>query len=360
MFRKQVNPKTAAVVTIITLAAIQWFYWRNLVYTPPGRPMAGGGGGPAISPIPLTLGSSAVQVENWVGDEAGYRDGSSWEARLAGPNAVAMTRDGTLLVADSRNHCLRAITPGGRVSTLAGGGPDGAGGNALGEAAAARFCYPSGVAVLADGTIIIADTGNHRLCTLKDARVTLLAGGVKGFADGSGAAARFSDPGPLTVDRSGRIWVVDAGNGKLRAVTSAGAVSTPAQAPSEVNDVLGMVLSSTTQTVWGSTDGEAVPMPSNHRTGHCGTAVLLRGGARAFGDVTKHVIYYQTPGKEPILLAGRLNPRGLVIGNLPETGARATFASPAAVAVGPDGTLYVADYDNNQIRRVRLAGSPYQ
>jgi hypothetical protein len=360
MFRKQVNPKFAAIVTLVTLAGVQWFYWRNLVYQRSGGPLRGAGGGPLPPQIPVTLGSEQVIVENWVGDEAGYRDGAAWEARFSGPNALAMARDGALLVADSRNHCLRAISPIGRVSTLAGGGSETQGGSALGPASLARFRFPSGVAAMPDGSVIIADTGNHRLCRLKEGAVSLFTGGTRGMADGAGPAARFDSPGPMSVDKSGRIWVLDAGNQRLRAVTASGSASTPSAVPSEVQQTLGLVLSMQTQTVWGSLDGRTTPVASEHRTGRCGTAGLLPSGGRAYGDVSKHVLYFQASGSEPILIAGRLTTALTVIGDVPNNGARASFASPAAVLAGPQDILYVADYDNNRIRRVRLAGSPYR
>ena len=86
-----------------------------------------------------------------------------------------------------------------RVLTLAG---DGVQGTIDGEASRARFSDPFGVAAGADGTIYVADAGaSQRIRAVSpDGRVYTLAGGERGFADGGGAAARFDTPSGLTVD----------------------------------------------------------------------------------------------------------------------------------------------------------------
>jgi sugar lactone lactonase YvrE len=352
MFRKRVDPRTAAVFTIITLGAIQWVYWKNLVYVSPpwNRGQQGPPGGPPEEKAILGMGS--VNVQRWVGDEPGYRDGKSWEARLAGPNALALLPDGNLVVSDSRNHRLRLISPTGSVSTLAGGGGQ--------STAPDSFHYPSGVAAGADGTIYVSDTGNQRICRIKAGTTTVLAGGTRGDHDGIGAAAQFDSPGACTLDHSGRLWVFDAGNGKLRSIKGDGVVSSPAAAPPEVDAVLGRMLIAEPLKVWGSDDGKSDPTPSKHELGKSGSAAVLPNGARVFGDVTNQVLLVQPRSHGPILCAGRMNAPGqggIVVGGVDGPGYHASFATPAAVAVRADGTVYVADYDGNCIRRVRLPAS---
>ena len=125
MFRKQVNPKTAAIATLLILASIQFVYWRLLVYRPPALAPAGGGGGGGGPQVPSIMGLQDVQVETLTGGTPGYRDGGAWEAQFSGPNALALQRDGNLIVTDSRNHRIRQVTPSGRATTLAGGGQAG-------------------------------------------------------------------------------------------------------------------------------------------------------------------------------------------------------------------------------------------
>lgn len=93
--------------------------------------------------------------------QPGADDRSGAEATFNFPAGLALDSEGSLLVADTQNHVLRKITPAGAVSTIAGKAPipgckDGAGGQA-------RFLRPRGVAVGADGTVYVADTGNHMI-----------------------------------------------------------------------------------------------------------------------------------------------------------------------------------------------------
>src|SRR5438270_761957 len=120
MLRRQISPRTAAIATLVILAIIQLVYWRLLVYQPPpnGPGQQGPGGSGAIPP--MALGREDVTVETFAGSAPGYADGPGWQARFAGPNALAFAPDGSLLVTDSRNHRLRKVSPVGVVSTVAG------------------------------------------------------------------------------------------------------------------------------------------------------------------------------------------------------------------------------------------------
>jgi sugar lactone lactonase YvrE len=120
---------------------------------------------------------------------------------------------------------VRKLTPDGTVSTLAGSGRAGF---ADGAGAAAQFAYPSGVAVDGEGSIIIADTDNHRVRKITpDGTVSTLAGsGSFGFADGAGAVAQFHCPSGVAVDGEGSILMTDNGNQRLRKITPDGTVST--------------------------------------------------------------------------------------------------------------------------------------
>jgi sugar lactone lactonase YvrE len=132
-----------------------------------------------------------------------------------------------MYVADSGNSTIRKIASGGTVTTIAG--TAGASGNADGAGAAARFNNPSNVAVGADGTLYVTDSGNHTIRKITPAGiVTTLAGtaGVTGNADGVGAAAQFNQPWGIAVDAAGNVYVADTENYLIRKITPAGAVST--------------------------------------------------------------------------------------------------------------------------------------
>lgn len=202
------------------------------------------------------------------GGGPGWVDGPDRTARFDGPIGVAVDESGRLVVADAYNDALRVVSPAGVVSTLAGGGERGF---VDGPVDAARFDTPAGVAIAADGTIWVADTGNHALRRVSpDGMVTTLpvdlwrpvavaagpegsvyvadlrgrilqvdAGGVAhslagsspGFADGPGAVARFSVPAGLAVDASGALLVADAGNRLVRRVAPAAGIESVARRP---------------------------------------------------------------------------------------------------------------------------------
>jgi len=99
--------------------------------------------------------------------ERGFEDGMGTDARFNMPNGIAMdAKTGTLYVADSDNHRIRTLSPEGYVSTLAGSGPTGCEYGAFADGAGtsvARFDHPVGIAVDKEGTLYVADSRNHRV-----------------------------------------------------------------------------------------------------------------------------------------------------------------------------------------------------
>ena len=79
------------------------------------------------------------------------------------------------------------------------------------------------------GHAYVADTGNHRICVLKDGILHPFAGsGERGSTDGAGKQATFAHPCGLAVASDGTVFVADCGNHRIRAVTPEGVVSTVA------------------------------------------------------------------------------------------------------------------------------------
>lgn len=158
---------------------------------------------------------------------AGTNDGARSAARFNCPAGIARHSDGTLYVADSKNHSIRKITSAGIVTTLAGraGSP----GNEDGSGGAARFNWPRGIGLDSAGNLYVADLENHTIRKVTPAgAVTTLAGqaGCYGTNDGVGTAARFHWPQGVAVDRADNLWVADSGNNILRKITPGGAVTT--------------------------------------------------------------------------------------------------------------------------------------
>jgi DNA-binding beta-propeller fold protein YncE len=156
----------------------------------------------------------------------GFADGPGADARFNRPAGLALDTNGNLIVADERNHCIRQVAlPGGRVSMVTGSSAGGYAGKGFadGEGAAARFNYPSGVAVDGNNTILVADADNHlvRMIAGEGAWTSTLAGSVWGNVDGEGASVRFDRPYALALDERGRLLVAERENTNfLRVVKS--------------------------------------------------------------------------------------------------------------------------------------------
>ena len=164
-------------------------------------------------------------VTSIAGSTRGYADGPGSAARFDTPSGLAIDAAGAIYVADTGNNTIRRVAPDGVVSTLAGA-PDA--GFADGPSSTARFNGPIGVAVDRTGRVVVADTYNDRIRAITpDGLVVTLAGsGQKGFADGPADSAQFDTPCGVAVDDGGNIYVADTGNGLVRLVGADGFVST--------------------------------------------------------------------------------------------------------------------------------------
>jgi uncharacterized protein (TIGR03437 family) len=158
---------------------------------------------------------------------------TSW-GELYNPTGVALDSAGNLYIADTQNHRIRMLAPGGAISTMAGTGTAGFSGDG-GAAAAAQLKAPSQVAVDAGGNVYIADTGNNRVrLVTADGNIATIAGtGDAAYNGDNGAALAIALSGPygLTLDGQGNVYVADTGNSRVRMLSTAQTVVTPPTAP---------------------------------------------------------------------------------------------------------------------------------
>jgi hypothetical protein len=266
---------------------------------------------------------------------SGSSDGPGGAARFNHPGAVAVDAAGNVYVIDTSNQTMREISPAGNVSTLAG--TPGIGGRADGAGAAASFFYPGGIASTGSGVVYVADTGNHSIRAMASPGVvSTLAGGAgqKGDADGTGSQALFAYPYGVASDGAGHIYVADSGNNAIREATTAGGVTT--------------VAGSGTLPA-GSADGVGGAARFNNPAG---TAVDGNGNIYV-ADAGNSVIRKIAAGGTVTTFAGAAGATGTSDG----VGSAARFNGPAGVAVDSAGNVYVADTNNNTIRKITAAGS---
>ena len=274
-------------------------------------------------------------VSTWAGTAGfdGSADGASFNARFLNPQGLAVDVTGNTYVADTSNQTIRKITPEGMVSTIAGairtsGSADGNGG-------AARFKTPRGVAVDTAGNVFVADTDNHTIRRITPVGVvSTFAGsaGVSGSADGLSGTAGFNGPRGVAVDAAGNVYVADTFNSTIRKITPGGLVTTLA----------GSAGSS------GSADGTGAS--ARFWQPH-GVAVDATGNVYV-ADTVNHTIRKITPGGVVTTLAGR----AAIPQSMDGTGSSAGFYSPRGLAVDLAGNVYVADMNNQAIRKVTPVG----
>jgi trimeric autotransporter adhesin len=252
------------------------------------------------------------------------------------PDALAV--HGTLVyIADQQKHFVyRVDTATGRQTVVAGMGLGGFSGDG-GPASEAELNMPGGLAVDASGNLFIADTRNGRIRKVQagDGTISTIAGigpsgvGEVSFSGDGGKAteARLDLPTALAVEASGTVYFADSGNDRIRAVRVDGTIATVAGSGEGSTDDGGLAIDARFVLPTGDPYGIAVdaagnlyiPEPFNRRVrkvdGQTGILTTIVGS----GDV------------------------GSVL------------ESPFAVAVGPDGNVYVVDSGNNFV--LRLAGN---
>ena len=280
--------------------------------------------------------------------ESGHQDGTGGGARFNDPMGLARDAQGNLFICDARNHVIRKISPGGVVSTLAGKpGVDGA---VDGKGEAARFRFPADIAVAPDGTLYVADSGNH--CIRKiiaDGTVSTLAGdlgsaddieqdfgdGIRKVApqlDGIGAAAHFNSPGGIAYAPGGFLYVSDTGNQIIRRVALDGTVTSLAGMPG----------------VWGSDDGTGPAARFYSPVGLC----VGSDGNLYIADSLNHAIRCMTPQGVVTTFAGCTSEFGCVSG----TRLEARFCEPTDITCHPDGGFIICESFGNALFRLKADG----
>ncbi|MBI1356825.1 MAG: hypothetical protein GC160_21000 [Acidobacteria bacterium] len=174
--------------------------------------------------------SGSIATFAGTGDEGSAGDGDlAVDAQLTSPRSVAVGPRGAVYIADPGAQRVRKVDTHGVITTFAGTGVEGAGEDG-GSANAAQLSSPSGVAVNSFGSVLIADTGNHRiLLVTADGMIQTIAGtGVAGDSGDGGPAiaARLHGPTSLDVSALNVIVVADSGNEKVRQIEPSGLIRT--------------------------------------------------------------------------------------------------------------------------------------
>lgn len=274
---------------------------------------------------------------------AGGDGGPAKEASLAAPRGVAVAENGDVYVADTGNNRIRRIRWATKtISTVAGGGePADDLGDGL-EATEARLRGPSAVAVAPDGAIYVADTFGHRVRMIgTDGIIGTVAGTGSGAFSGDGAqaaGARLRLPQGVAVDSQGTLYVADTGNNRVRRIGVDGIIESVA--------------------------GGGFPADGRGDGGAAKAARLI--GPTAIAMTAEDELVIVDAGN---MRVRRVNDEGIIrtlIGGaavdpgedgFPATATR--LLDPVAVAVAPDGKMYVAERAGHRVRVAKLLMKGY-
>jgi DNA-binding beta-propeller fold protein YncE len=276
-----------------------------------------------------------------VGERRSFGDGRpAIEAGVAEPYGLEVGPDGALYVCETVGHVIRRIDlQTGRISTAVGTGESGNDGDG-GPATAARIDQPYEVRFDADGNLFFVDMTNHtvRRVDASTRTISTVAGnGTEGFSGDRGPAslAQLNHPHSICLDGSGRLYICDIGNHRIRVVD----------------------LRSGTIDSFGGT-GERAATPDGAPL--AGTPL---NGPRALAFDGQHSLYLVLREGNMVY---RIDLDSRTLHHIGGTGQKghagdggdarqAEFRGPKGIALGPGGDIFVADTQNHAIRVIRQA-----
>jgi uncharacterized protein (TIGR03437 family) len=270
--------------------------------------------------------------------EAGFSGdgGPATAARLSQPGGVATDAGGNLYIADGDNGRIRKVTPAGIITTVAGGGDTVGDG---GPATAAGLNSPTDIAVDAAGNLYIGDHFNQRIRKVSFlGTITTLAGtGELGFSGDGGpaAAARLNDPAGVTVTSAGDVYFTDSRNRRIRRVNANGIIATVAGSGNFKFSGDG-----------GPATSAALNLPSSVAVDALGNLYIADTANHRVRKVTTSGVITTVAGNGTAGFSGDGGPA-----------TAASLNAPYSVAVDGNGNIYIADTDNQRVRKVSPSGT---
>lgn len=267
--------------------------------------------------------------------KAGAKDGVGEEASFNAPHNLVVAPDGMIYIADTSNHRVRKLDPKTRTVTTIAGAEKGFAGDG-GPAEKARFDQAYHVALDGDGkNLFVCDLGNRRIrkIDLKTGTIVTVAGnGMRGVPkDGLIAAeAPLVDPRAMTLDKAGRLWILERAGHALRVVEDG-----------KIRTVVG-----TGEKGFAGDGGPALKAKMD------GPKFLWidPAGDVLIADTENHCIRkYAVKDATITRIAGTGKKGKEGAGGL---ATEVQLSRPHGVAIGPDGVMYISDSDNGRILKL--------
>lgn len=310
-------------------AAMAFFLWLTLASPVVAQ-------GPIISFTP----GSAIQTTAGNGAMFFSGDGGpATSAALAKPNAMAMDSAGNLYIADSQNHRVRLVDASGNITTFAGSAVQGFLGDG-GPATSACLDTPMSVAVdPSSGNVYIADTRNNVIRVVSGGTISTFAGdsgGKAGYSgDGGPASAALLDyPEGVATDGHENVFIADTNNHVIRMVSSKGIITTVAG-----NGQQGFFGDQ------GSATAASLDSPAS---------VYVDSSGNIFIPDTHNHRVREVSGGQIMTVVGN-GAIGFLGEGTPALNAALDY--PLGVTLDSFGNLFVADANNQRVRRVNSSGT---
>ena len=262
--------------------------------------------------------------------------GPAIAAGIGYPRSIAVGPDGSLYITADTYPSVRRVGPDGIITTVAGTATTGYSGDG-GPAVEASLNSPYGIAIGPDGSLYIAELGNSRIRRVgPDGIITTVAGNGTAGSSGDGGlatAASLWNPRGIAVGRDGSLFIADYGISRVRRVGPDGIITTVAGSGQSYQPIF--------SGDGGPATAAMIYQPTDVAIGADGSLIIADWGNRRIRSVAPDGIITTIAGNGIEGFSGDSGPS-----------LAARLYQPSGIAVGPDGSLYIADQQNHRIRRV--------